>query len=113
MRVSGKIFEDVIVQYERIIEKLKEEIGEYEVRMGVELLIRVNEVRIEELDDISVMNEIVEGIFDVQKKNMEMLNILRERFGIDFVNVLIDDKEGDYLDDFMNDEVEVNNIEMY
>lgn len=113
MRVSGKIFEDVIVQYERIFEKLVEEIGEYEVRMGVELLIRVNEVRIEELDDISVMNEIVEGIVDVQKKNMEMLNILRERFGIDFVNVLIDDKEGDYLDDFMNDEVEVNNIEMY
>lgn len=113
MRVSGKIFEDVIVQYERIIEKLVEEIGEYEVRMGVELLIRVNEVRIEELDDIGVMNEIVEGIFDVQKKNMEMLNILRERFGIDFVNVLIDDKEGDYLDDFMNDEVEENNIEMY
>lgn len=109
MRVSGKIFEDVIVQYERIFEKLVEEIGEYEV----ELLIRVNEVRIEELDDISVMNEIVEGIVDVQKKNMEMLNILRERFGIDFVNVLIDDKEGDYLDDFMNDEVEVNNIEMY
>lgn len=113
MRASGKTLEDVIAQYEITLEKPAEEIGEHEARMGAESPTRVNEARIEDSDDISVTNETVEGIVDAQKKNMEMLNILRERLGTDLVNALIDDKEGDHLDDLMNDGVEVKNIEMH
>ncbi|PFX23356.1 uncharacterized protein LOC111333043 [Stylophora pistillata] len=106
MRASGKTLEDVIAQYERNLEKPVEVKENKEAGMDVESSIA-------EPDNIREMDENVKGIVDAQEKNMEMLQVLKERLGADLVHALIDDKEEGHLDDLVNDEIEANDSEMH
>ncbi|XP_020601327.1 uncharacterized protein LOC110040429 isoform X2 [Orbicella faveolata] len=98
MRHSGNTLEEVIAKYENDLKRPANE------RTGGDD---------RSLDGIPEEEETIQGILKAQEKNSEMLRLLKERLGEDLVYALIEEREGDHLDDPTTDDVPAREREKY